>query len=331
MAPLPTFALPDEERAREHAEMDRFFDMLEEEEDIEFARDAEREQQRAREEHERRKANAAKELERLRKAKEMQRRMGKALLGGLSEESPAIRVEPVVEPTVEKGSKAGKKVAFAEGTSEKTDLSSPGFRAVHAGQPMKFQVVERRPTKPPQAASLPLQAIEADSDDESAPASPVPADSDDGGAIHSDHESPLTSEHELSDDELVEDPVLEDEFDIDEAAHQREVALAYYEKRVTLGQNAARAMSAHTHEPHEGETPGDHEWDQPVCSRIACGRSLLIDSRRTSRSRQRSLTQLRSQHHASKHRVCTNPTIRLFLVLCPRLHSEDPSCLKVPV
>ncbi|VDB82756.1 unnamed protein product [Peniophora sp. CBMAI 1063] len=265
VTPLPTFALPEDERAREHAEMDEFFDMLEEEEEIETARDVEREQQRAREEHARRKANAAKELERLRKAKEMQKKMGKALLGGLSEE-PSPSPTATEEHHGETSAKTGKKVAFAEGTAEEkptTGTLTPGFRAVHSGQPMKFQVVERRPAKPSQIASLPPQATQVDSDDESAPGSPVPADSDDGGAIHSDHESPLTSEHELSDDEIEEDPVLEDDIDIDEAAHQREVALAYYEKRASLGQEAARAMSAHSHEPHQGEHTGDDEWDQP--------------------------------------------------------------------
>ncbi|KZV71829.1 hypothetical protein PENSPDRAFT_664089 [Peniophora sp. CONT] len=268
VTPLPTFALPDEERAREQAEMDRLFDLLEAEEEVDLARDAELEQQRAREELERRKANAAKELERLRKAKEMQRRMGKALLGGLSDEAPAapaLRTEERDgETVVQTGTKSGKKVAFAEGTAEeKSATPTPAFRSVHAGQPMKFQVVERRPSKPSPVAALIPQPSQADSDDESAPGSPVPADSDDGGAIHSDRESPLTSEVEASDDELDEDPVLEDDVDIDEAAHQREVALAYYEKRATLGRDTARAMSAHTHEPHSGEQPGDNEWDQP--------------------------------------------------------------------
>ena len=51
------------------------------------------------------------------------------------------------------------------------------------------------------------------------------------------------------------------EWDVDGydfAQHQREIALAYYEKRATVGADALAAMRNHEH------PEGEHEWDQPV-------------------------------------------------------------------
>ncbi|PCH37877.1 hypothetical protein WOLCODRAFT_22915 [Wolfiporia cocos MD-104 SS10] len=136
-------------------------------------------------------------------------------------------------------------------------------------QPMKMHVVERNPgglRSPPPPPSGQLE--DHDSDDESDPGSPVPADSDEGDIIHSDHSDddhldqirpPPSSESEDGGDERMSDdgePVEWREDDFDFAQHQREIALAYYEKRATIGAEVASAMRAHSHE-------GEHEWDQP--------------------------------------------------------------------
>ncbi|KAI0290651.1 hypothetical protein B0F90DRAFT_1824848 [Multifurca ochricompacta] len=68
-------------------------------------------------------------------------------------------------------------------------------------------------------------------------------------------------EHDDEDEEKDETPgdhVSEYEFDIDTLQHQREIALAYFEKRNTIGADAARSMSGHTHKL-AGE---DDEWEQ---------------------------------------------------------------------
>jgi hypothetical protein len=248
--------LSQEGRAQERATIDQFFDELEAEEELEEAKNAELEQLRLHEEYERRKANAAKELERLCAATAMQKKLGKALLRGLSENSstnePILRAESNEdsEEGEHKGSKLNaKKVTFSESVEEKptasrsrllSSSSGLGTRPLYNDQPMKFQVVERTSTKPA-VASLNPSHPEGDSDDDSIDGLPDSHDGDEDG-------------------EVEEDPVLQDETDFDDAQHQREIALAYYEKRATVGQDTARAMAAHSHEPIE------NEWDQPVWS-----------------------------------------------------------------
>ncbi|KAI0034518.1 hypothetical protein K488DRAFT_83925 [Vararia minispora EC-137] len=260
--------LSPEELAHDRAEIDSFFDLLEAEEAVEEVRNEEHDRQREREELERRKANAAKELERLRSAKAMQKKMGKALLRGLSEgpasqqPAPVLRMDPDGNKTTPEGATVkGKKVSFAQDIPGE-EISTPraanpasNSRPTDLGQPMKFKIVERNPTKPPPMPVVSVtSAADGDSDDES-----MVAPSDDGDEVLSTADSPPTSDHAADDSEgdLPEDPVEVDEIDFDDAMHQREIALAYYEKRATIGQEAARAMAAHSHEPVQ------HEWDQP--------------------------------------------------------------------
>jgi hypothetical protein len=65
--------------------MGRILDMLEEEERIEEERHQARDRQQRREELEQRRANAKAELERVKTAKEMQKKMGKALLKNMAD------------------------------------------------------------------------------------------------------------------------------------------------------------------------------------------------------------------------------------------------------
>jgi hypothetical protein len=50
---------------------------------------------------------------------------------------------------------------------------------------------------------------------------------------------------------------LEDEFDMDAARHQREIALEYFEKRATIGKDMKQVLASHAREPQ-------NEWNQPV-------------------------------------------------------------------
>ncbi|TFY76822.1 hypothetical protein EWM64_g7192 [Hericium alpestre] len=97
-----------------------------------------------------------------------------------------------------------------------------------------------------------------ESDDNVQLGSPVPADSDEGEAIVSDHDS----EHIPTSDSDDEEPrsldklFIDEEFDFDTAQHHREIVLEYFKKRDSIGIDAARVMSVHSHEPMD-------EWDQP--------------------------------------------------------------------
>ncbi|KAI0313339.1 hypothetical protein OF83DRAFT_1165618 [Amylostereum chailletii] len=284
---VPLATMSSEEREFTRRRMNDILNLLEEEEALEEERNAESERERAKEELERRKSNARKELERLHAAKVMQKRMGKALLRNLADtrerEEREKQMQLLEDMEKEEERKAGrpkKSVAFADIPPEASSASPiasssklrspdiPGsdavgkFRPSDVGQPMKFQVVERFPSIH-LPTPTPTSAPEGDSDDETDPGSPVPADSDDGDVILSDHDLDAIPEvrpdqnGEDEEDDIPDDPVEEDEFDLNTAQHHREIALAYYEKRGTLGQDAARAMAAHSHEPFE------NEWDQP--------------------------------------------------------------------
>ena len=271
---VPMYRLPPAERTRNKAQMNHILDMLEEEERLEEERDAARERRQQREELEKRKANARADLERLKSLKDMQKKMGKALLRNMAdarekdEEEKAQRVREDLElEEARRSRKPRKSVSWAElPKSEKpsarsdeddtweVDGAGPSHRV-----PMRPDVVERFPTRPIGSASPPPPI--ADSDDESNPPSP---DSDEGDELHSDRVPSPGPEPPLSDDtgdgdedEPVEDHASEDEFDIDAVQHQREIALAYFEKRNKIGADAARALSAHAHEPND-----EDEWDQ---------------------------------------------------------------------
>ncbi|KAH8984026.1 hypothetical protein EDB92DRAFT_2117262 [Lactarius akahatsu] len=242
---IPMYRLPPAQRARNKAQMNRLLDMLEEEERLEEERNEARDRRQRREELEQRKANAKAELERLKSLKDMQKKMGKALLRNMAdarekeEQEAALRVKEDLElEETRRSRKPRKSVSWAElpkserpsaGSDEDTWEAAPSPKL-----PMRPDVVERFPTRPIGASSPPPP--NADSDDESNPPSPVPVDSDEG-------------------DELQ--PPLKDEFDIDAVQHQREIALAYFEKRNKIGADAARALSAHSHEPND-----EDEWDQ---------------------------------------------------------------------
>ena len=270
---VPMHRLPPAERARNKAQMDRILDLLEEEERVVEGRNEARDRQQRREELEQRRANAKAELERIKAMKDMQKKMGKALLRNMAdarekeEHATAQQMREDMELEEARRSRKPRKcVSWAElPKSEKPSAGSNEddiWDADGAGPsrrlPMRPEVVERFPTRPISCPSPPPP--DPDSDDESDP----PSDSDEGDEPHSDRIPSPGPEPCLSDDtgdgdedEPAEGHGSEDEFDIDTVQHQREIALAYFEKRNKIGADAARAMSAHSHEP-----PDADEWDQ---------------------------------------------------------------------
>ncbi|KZT71272.1 hypothetical protein DAEQUDRAFT_644807, partial [Daedalea quercina L-15889] len=286
---LPLWVLSPAEKARRKAERERILDLLEEEERIEQEREVASERERWHTELERRKEAAKGELESLRKARELQKKMGKALLRNVIEAQERVEKDAqqeaeewIAQKEEEKG-KLQKSVSFAdaprsEADGETTEDGSRRWgdvslarlrkgktplltRAQMDKQPMKMDVVERHPGGARTEASS--QSAEPDSDDESVPGSPVPADSDEGDVIYSgdsDEHAPPSSDSDATDVEHMSDggePVSWQDDDFDYAQHQREVALAYYEKRATIGMEAYSAMRAHSHDEDA------HEWDQP--------------------------------------------------------------------
>ncbi|KZT09621.1 uncharacterized protein LAESUDRAFT_646357 [Laetiporus sulphureus 93-53] len=214
---LPLWALSPAEKARRRAERERILDLLEEEEQLEQERAEAAERERYRSELEKRKEAAKAQLDSLRKAKELQKKMGKALLRNVieskeREEHESVQKEKEKETArTEKNQKPAKSVSFAEPPSDHESTPAEGSeqgkwgdvslarlqrkgkstlltKAQMAKQPMKMEVVERHPAESRPSLSTSAQVLDGqDSDDESIPGSPMPTDSDEGEIIHSDH------------------------------------------------------------------------------------------------------------------------------------------------
>ncbi|KAJ3500180.1 hypothetical protein NMY22_g19346 [Coprinellus aureogranulatus] len=240
--PEPIFRLaqiPNHTRNRLREQRNSILDQLEQEEREEEERERQRESEELAEQARKRAAAAASH----KSAKELQKKMGKALLKSVTESKnqaekvkEAQRIKDEEEDAKRKASSLKKKksVKFA-------DLESDGEEQVDWGdvvpgriQPMKrpnllsesttqgtmkMNVVERRPAR---RASPPRPvAPERDSDDESDVSPP-------------------------SDSELQSDNELEEEADLDYATLQRQVQLEYYKKRATIGQDAASLIQTTT-------------------------------------------------------------------------------------
>ena len=288
---VPMYRLPPAERTRNRAQMDRILDILEEEERIESERHRARDREQRREELEKLRANAKTDPGRTGAAKEMQKKMGKALLKNMAdarekEEKEKARQEreDLEREEARKARKPRKCVSWAElPKQERLSACSPdhdGLVPDLSGKlPMRTRVVERFPARSG-ASSPPPPVPAADSDDESDPPSPVPSDSDTSGEFRSAGVPFSTPERAESDDgsededEPVESHGSEDEFDIDTMQHQREIALAYFEKRNTIGADAARALSAHSPDVGGGR---EDEWDQEASRLRSSPASVFLE------------------------------------------------------
>lgn len=221
---------------------------------------------------------AAKEKEKMKVAKEMQKKMGKALLRDMGETRPKEESFRSKLNADEKSDQVGEKtlkktVAFAVDSGDEESPASPSNipkptldwgdvtparlqststrPSLRSSEtlPMKMNVVERQPTKKAKVNN----SSSADSDDESDPETAV--DHEDASnsfplELQLDEEqdsvySPVQSE---SDGELV---LEEEEYDMDFAQHQREIAIQYHEKRSKIGKEALAAMTSHSHDTNE--------------------------------------------------------------------------------
>lgn len=273
---LPLWTLPSIELERRRAERNRVLDLLEEEERIEVEKDEEAEEDEKQKTAQKRREAAKQDIAGLKAARELQRKMGRALVRDVTkqeEKKVELKDSP---PPVRKELKSRKSVSFAlpdndvmpparEGQSEDGvdwgDVVPARLRPLKSAAPtppasygpMKTTVVERFPN----TAATDCTSQNKDSDDESAP----------GSLSISEDETPTTlqaydhhDDEESSEEDEEGDLQLEDEeYDFDKAQHQREIALEYYEKRNRIGAQAAAALTSHSHDADEDP------WDQPVC------------------------------------------------------------------
>ena len=239
--------------------------MLEQEEQEDELRQAEGEEEAL----QKRREDAMKEKDKKKEARELQKKMGRALIQTIGkdkqreeEEKEAQRLRDEEADKRRSPSIKKKTVAFAETTHianeeesrEKSSTTDWGdvvparlhgmkrptllSQALLDRHPMKMSVVERVPggqptlPKPSSPTSWQCPKESVDSDDES------------------DIEQSGNSDEEETD--VDAEPLLdEDAVDLDYAQHQREIALQYYQKRNTIGQAAAVAMMNHSHDGDE--------------------------------------------------------------------------------
>ncbi|KIL00916.1 glycosyltransferase family 22 protein [Paxillus rubicundulus Ve08.2h10] len=261
---IPMCILPLSERERRRRERDRILDLFEEEErlqQLQEEREAEEERQEA---IQKRKASVKAELERLKATKELQKKMGKALVRSTTEakeDEENVKKEEAASKPQPPSSTPKKSVAFADTPDDEREKKSSKHQIdwgdVSAGRlrssnrtpissaadaekyPMKMHVVERRPTAAPFPPNLHGYA---DSDDESPAASEYSSPWTEKTAPDEETGSQQVSS---SDEESSDEEPLEEEFDWDSAQHHREIALEYYRKRHAIGAETAKAMAAH--------------------------------------------------------------------------------------
>lgn len=265
-------SLPSAAREKLRRQRDRILDALEEEE----RQENERQELADREEREeilrRRKEEAANEKARLQKAKELQKRMGKALMRNMGHSGKGNDSTPQegrsgkrVDSQPDTSSEVHKKsVTFVETSNSTSNASKPEWGDVTAARlrsgkrptllqafrsdsnPVKLRVIERNPAGHTLITSNRTPSVAQtvnDSDDESEPEDNQLRTASDG-----DESDVVAEKAPDSEDAELE---LEDEYDLDYAQHQREIALEYYKKRNTIGQDAAKAMMNHTHEDED--------------------------------------------------------------------------------
>jgi hypothetical protein len=227
---LPLNSMSLSERARLRVERDRILDQLEEEERITQLREKER-QSRHEDGHK-------VETEEERKAIKPKKNVSFAGLPPGEQEDQ--RTENTIKDLQAQSlSDAGSVVPGRLWSSNDRDTLMKRAARI-AAQPMKMEVVERLPAHAPKTNESVAE---------------VASDSDDASSFGDD--ASLSQEpHDYSDIEHRDDGVLDDEYDLDTAQHQREVTLEYLKKHATVGQEIFETMSSH----NETEDP----WSQPV-------------------------------------------------------------------
>lgn len=256
----PLSSLPPSARAKRNDQVKRILDYLEEEERQEELKEKQREIQERSDMLQKRKLQEAEEKANIKATKELQKKMGRALLQNIGKAKEKERQEQETQRLQDEAADKGRSPSFKKKTvafvdaldSSENDTVDPEpseappdwgdvtlarlraskrptllSQSLLDKHPMKMSVVERFPSGPPTLppnSPHPRQNF-ADSDDES---DPVPeSDSSDTAAGDED------------DSEFVFE---QDEVDLDFAQHQRQIALEYHEKRRKIGQDAAEAI-----------------------------------------------------------------------------------------
>ncbi|KAF9469337.1 hypothetical protein BDZ94DRAFT_1303822 [Collybia nuda] len=281
---IETFPPPVRERWKQ--ERDRILDILEEEEREEQKKEEQDDVEVREAILQKRRDAAMKEKERMKGANDMQKKMGKALLRDMAETRSK---EEIVLPTSNKAentkaNSSKKTVSFAvesEDEESPSDVSTISKLSLDWGDvtparlkttstrpllrssetlPMKMNVVEREPKNQSKINTL----TNVDSDDESDPEE-TEDNEDDGNSASlgprlGELDSVRSSVESESEGELI---LEEEEYDIDFAQHQREIALQYYEKRSSIGREALTAMTSHSHNGDGDDIPLDMPSSEP--------------------------------------------------------------------
>jgi hypothetical protein len=257
----PLSSLPPSARAKRNDQVKRILDYLEEEERQEELKEKQREFHERSDMLQQRKLQEAEEKANIKATKELQKKMGRALLQNIGKAKEKERQEREAQRLQDEAADKGrspslkkKTVAFVDAmdSSENDPVdpepseASPDWGDVTLARlraskrptllsqslldrhPMKMSVVERFPSGP---STLP-------------PNSPRPqkkfADSDDDSDLAPESDSSDTAAEDEDDSESI--VVEQDEVDLDFAQHQRQIALEYHEKRSKFGQEAAEAI-----------------------------------------------------------------------------------------
>jgi len=267
LSSLPTVA---REKLRQHR--DRILNELEEEERQEEVRQKKAEREEREELLRKRKVEAVNEQARRQQATELQRKMGRALMRNMGfsrKESYSLIKEGDTEkqenPRTRADTREHKKtVTFVEPQDSGSNINKPEWNDVTAARlragkrptllqsylpdanPVKVNVIERMPALDVSTASsrpTPFSPLTKDSDDES--------EQEDNNSFpcsdNSDGDEASTEGLPGSEEDNGE-AELENQYDLDFAQHQQEIALEYYNKRNIINQDVARAMLDHSHE-----------------------------------------------------------------------------------
>ena len=256
---IPLSSLPPSARARRNDQVKRILDYLEEEEHQEELKEKQREFQDRNDMLQKQKLLDEKEKANIKATKELQKKMGRALLQNIGKAKEKERQEQEAQRLLDEAADKNrspslkkKTVAFVDTldnskddtieTPEPSDAPDWGdvtlarlraskrptllSQSLLDKHPMKMSVVERFPSGLPTLPNSPHPRQNfADSDDESDPA----PESDSSDTVAGDED----------DSESI---VEQDEVDIDFAQHQRQIALEYHDKRSRFGQDAAEAI-----------------------------------------------------------------------------------------
>ncbi|KAK0463827.1 uncharacterized protein EV420DRAFT_1638740 [Desarmillaria tabescens] len=258
---IPLSSLSPAEVEVRKRERNRVLDMLEAEEEMLERKSNEAEKERRREALQNMKEAGREGVKNFAQTREMQKKMGKALLRNMAaarekeekekaeKEAEDLRKEkartkkgpqktvtfavPEKEDDKEEENVEHEWGDVAQGRLTSTKRPTLLSKFNDSTLPMKMSVVERPPGQSNSPPETPQNL--ADSDDESEP--------------------PLSEGGSSSDNPSDADEDVEEGFDMDYAQHQREIALEYHKKRETIGRDVSLAMRSHTHEEDEEEQP----------------------------------------------------------------------------